>query len=59
VRPQSSGISCPDVVGWALSQGIAPEEIAESIVHLIAYRGFPAGLTALEIANDLIGSVKE
>jgi alkylhydroperoxidase/carboxymuconolactone decarboxylase family protein YurZ len=26
--------------------------------HLIAYVGFPGGLTALEIANEVIGSRK-
>lgn len=42
----------------ALEQGITPEELVEAIVHLIAYLGFPAGLTALEIANDVLGSRK-
>jgi 4-carboxymuconolactone decarboxylase len=40
-------------VGGALSQGITPEEITETIVHLIAYCGFPAGLTAIEIAGEV------
>jgi alkylhydroperoxidase/carboxymuconolactone decarboxylase family protein YurZ len=40
-------------VNGALGQGIMPEEITEAIVHLIAYCGFPAGLTAIEIANDV------
>ena len=43
-------------IGGALAQGITPEEVVESIVHLIAYCGFPAGLTALEVANEVIGS---
>ena len=42
----------------ALNQGITPEELVEAIVHLIAYVGFPSGLTALEIANEVIGSRK-
>lgn len=45
-------------IGGALAQGITPEEITEAIVHLIAYCGFPAGLTALDIANDVVGSRK-
>jgi 4-carboxymuconolactone decarboxylase len=45
-------------IGGALNQGISPEEITEALVHLIAYCGFPAGLTALDIANDVIGSRK-
>jgi 4-carboxymuconolactone decarboxylase len=40
-------------IGGALTQGITPEEITETLVHLIAYCGFPAGLTALEIANEV------
>ena len=40
-------------VGGALKQGITPEEITEAIVHLVAYCGFPAGLTAIEIANEV------
>ena len=45
-------------IGGALNQGITPEEIVESIVHLIAYVGFPSGLTALEIASEVIGGRK-
>jgi 4-carboxymuconolactone decarboxylase len=45
-------------IGGALNQGITPEEVVEAIVHLIAYVGFPSGLTALEIASDVIGSRK-
>ena len=45
-------------IGGALNQGITPEELTEAIVHLIAYVGFPSGLTALEIANEVIGSRK-
>ena len=45
-------------IGGALAQGITPEEITEAIVHLIAYCGFPSGLTALDIANEVIGSKK-
>ena len=40
-------------IGGALSQGFTPEEITEALVHLIAYCGFPAGLTALEIAGEV------
>lgn len=45
-------------IGGALNQGITPEELVESLVHLIAYVGFPSGLTALEIANEVIDSRK-
>ena len=40
-------------VNGALGQGIRPEEITEAIVHLIAYCGFPAGLSAIEVASDV------
>jgi 4-carboxymuconolactone decarboxylase len=46
-------------IGGALNQGITPEEVVEAIVHLIAYVGFPSGLTALEIANEVIGASKK
>jgi len=45
-------------LGGALNQGITPEELTEAIIHLIAYVGFPSGLTALEIASEVIGSRK-
>ena len=45
-------------LGGALNQGFTPEELTEAIVHLIAYVGFPGGLTALEILNEVIGSRK-
>ena len=45
-------------ISGALAQGITPEEITESIVHLIAYVGFPSGLTALEIANEVFAARK-
>lgn len=45
-------------IGGALNQGITREEITEALVHLIAYCGFPAGLTALEIANGVFGAQK-
>jgi 4-carboxymuconolactone decarboxylase len=44
--------------GGALNQGISPEELTEAVVHLIAYVGFPSGLTALEILSDVIASRK-
>jgi 4-carboxymuconolactone decarboxylase len=43
-------------IGGALAQGITPAEVVETIVHLIAYCGFPSGLTALEIADEVIGA---
>ncbi|MGE3271989.1 MAG: carboxymuconolactone decarboxylase family protein [Chloroflexota bacterium] len=45
-------------LGGALNQGITPEELTEAIVHLIAYVGFPSGLTALEILNEVLGARK-
>ena len=42
----------------ALNQGITPEELTEAVVHLIAYVGFPSGLTALEIASEVIAARK-
>jgi len=45
-------------IGGALDQGITAEEVVETIVHLIAYVGFPAGLTGLEIANEVFASRK-
>jgi len=43
----------------ALNQGITPEELTEAIVHLIAYVGFPSGLTALEIAGEVFAAAKK
>lgn len=40
-------------IGGALTQGITPEEITEVLVHLVAYCGFPAALTAIEIAGEV------
>jgi 4-carboxymuconolactone decarboxylase len=39
------------IVG-ALQQGISREEVLETIVHVIPYAGFPAGLTGLEIFRE-------
>jgi 4-carboxymuconolactone decarboxylase len=46
-------------LGGALNQAITPEELTEAVVHLIAYTGFPSGLTALEILNEVIGAQKK
>lgn len=43
-------------LGGALKQGITPEELTETIVHLIAYTGFPSGLTALDILNEVLAA---
>ena len=43
-------------LGGALKQGITPEELTEAIVHLIAYTGFPSGLTALDILNEVLAA---
>ncbi|HEY3079443.1 MAG TPA: carboxymuconolactone decarboxylase family protein [Chloroflexota bacterium] len=46
-------------VAGALGQGISEGEIVETLVHLIAYCGFPAGLTAIDIANEVFAERKE
>ena len=46
-------------ISGALAQGISAEEIVETAVHLIAYCGFPAGLTALDIANEVVAAQKK
>jgi 4-carboxymuconolactone decarboxylase len=46
-------------ISGALNQGITREEITEALVHLIAYCGFPSGLTALEIANEVFAARKD
>jgi 4-carboxymuconolactone decarboxylase len=40
----------------ALQQGISVEEIRETLVHVVPYAGFPAGLTGLEIFSDVLKS---
>ena len=40
-------------IAGALAQGLSREEILETIVHAIPYAGFPAALTALEIAREV------
>jgi len=45
-------------IAGALEQGISEGEIVETIVHLIAYCGFPAGMTGLDIANDVFAERK-
>src|SRR5579862_7821207 len=39
-------------IAGALSQGIPREEVIETLLHVIPYAGFPAGLTALEIFKE-------
>jgi 4-carboxymuconolactone decarboxylase len=38
----------------ALQQGISKEEIGETLVHVVPYAGFPAGLTGLELFQDIL-----
>src|SRR5262245_43864271 len=45
-------------VAGALGQGITEGEIVETLVHLIAYCGFPAGLSALDVANEVFAERK-
>lgn len=42
-------------IAGALSQGISREEILETILHVIPYAGFPAGLTALQLFQEAAG----
>ncbi len=37
----------------ALQQGISRQEVLETLVHVIPYAGFPAGLTALEVFREV------
>ena len=39
-------------ISGALQQGISREEVLETLIHVIPYAGFPAGLTALEIFRE-------
>jgi 4-carboxymuconolactone decarboxylase len=38
----------------ALQQGITREEIRETLLHVIPYAGFPAGLTGLELFQEAV-----
>jgi 4-carboxymuconolactone decarboxylase len=40
----------------ALQDGISLEEIRETVVHVIPYAGFPAGLTGLELLTEVVKS---
>jgi 4-carboxymuconolactone decarboxylase len=40
----------------ALQDGISLEEIRETVVHVIPYAGFPAGLTGLELLSEAVKS---
>ncbi|HEV8638367.1 MAG TPA: carboxymuconolactone decarboxylase family protein [Chloroflexota bacterium] len=46
-------------VAGALAQGITREEITEVLIHLIAYCGFPVGLSGLEIANEVFAATPQ
>jgi 4-carboxymuconolactone decarboxylase len=39
-------------IAGALQQGISREEVLETLIHVIPYAGFPAGLTGLEIFRE-------
>src|SRR5215472_12476812 len=39
-------------IAGALTQGISREEVLETLIHVIPYAGFPAGLTALELFRE-------
>jgi 4-carboxymuconolactone decarboxylase len=39
-------------IAGALQQGISREEVLETLIHVIPYAGFPAGLTALELFRE-------
>ena len=38
----------------ALNDGISLEQVRETIVHVIPYAGFPAGLTGLQLLNEVV-----
>jgi 4-carboxymuconolactone decarboxylase len=38
----------------ALQQGISREEVRETLLHVIPYAGFPAGLTGLELFQETL-----
>ena len=40
----------------ALQDGISLEEVRETVVHVIPYAGFPAGLTGLELLTEVVKS---
>ena len=40
----------------ALQDGITLEEVRETVVHVIPYAGFPAGLTGLELLSEVVKS---
>ncbi|WP_339674006.1 carboxymuconolactone decarboxylase family protein [uncultured Zhongshania sp.] len=43
-------------VRGALNNGVSPEEIREIIIHASAYCGFPASLSAMRVAREVIDS---
>ena len=43
-------------VRGALNNGVSPEEIRELIMHAAAYCGYPAALSAMHVAREVIDS---
>jgi 4-carboxymuconolactone decarboxylase len=44
-------------VRGALNNGVSPEEIREIIMHAAAYCGYPAALSAMRVAREVIDNV--
>ncbi|GAA4100235.1 carboxymuconolactone decarboxylase family protein [Zhongshania borealis] len=43
-------------VRGALNNGVSPEEIREIIMHAAAYCGYPAALSAMRVAREVVDS---
>ncbi|WP_373091830.1 carboxymuconolactone decarboxylase family protein [Zhongshania sp.] len=43
-------------VRGALNNGVSPEEIREIVMHAAAYCGYPAALSAMRVAREVIDS---
>jgi 4-carboxymuconolactone decarboxylase len=41
-------------VRGALNNGVSPEEIREIVMHAAAYCGYPAALSAMRVAKEVI-----
>jgi 4-carboxymuconolactone decarboxylase len=46
-------------VRGALNNGVCPEELREVIMHAAAYCGYPAALSAMRVAREVIDSYNE
>lgn len=46
-------------VRGALTNGVTPEELREIIMHAAAYCGYPAALSAMRVAREVIDTWSE